>query len=334
MDVALQQYMYNIEQCTTDFTQTPPSLHNLSSITNLQQQTNPAEAGLLDALFPDLEPLASCTAPLSEQEPACTQEPTASTATRHSAAWAAKNRRAQKRFRERQKVMQRRRSGTESKVCISNPEEPATGRAGTERGNGTTAFSHGRQAQAAKGGQQQNHTAQQHSRESACLQRGRNCRTPRSKYSEAHLCIFRSLSQSMLHLLPEMSNLHSMQLCRTCIECRVCTCAAWYADNAYCMSRLTCNVHLLRLLPFVAQILEVEADDLDAASPLPLSLNQAANPVQADRIIQTYRGIVNLMAGLLLRLDQEGTSDTLLQEMRNATRQSVRPILAPCLCVA
>ena len=106
-DVALQQYMYNIEQCTTDLTQTPPSLHNLSSLTNLQQQTNSAQAGLLDELFPDLEPLASCTVPLSEQEAACTQEPAVSTATKRTEAWAAKNRRAQKRFRERQKVMQR-----------------------------------------------------------------------------------------------------------------------------------------------------------------------------------------------------------------------------------
>ena len=116
IDVALQQYMYNIEQCTTDLTQTPPSLHDLSSLANLHQQTNPAEAGLLDALFPDLEPLTSCAEPLSEQEAACTQEPTASTATRRTEAWAAKNRRAQKRFRERQKVMQRSQCGAESKL--------------------------------------------------------------------------------------------------------------------------------------------------------------------------------------------------------------------------
>ena len=118
IDVALQQYMYNIEQCTTDLTQTPPSLHNLSSLTNLQQQTNPAEAGMLDALFPDLEPLASCTVPLSEQEAACTQEPTASTATRRSEAWAAKNRRAQKRFRERQKVIHRSQLGKERRSDV------------------------------------------------------------------------------------------------------------------------------------------------------------------------------------------------------------------------
>ena len=82
------------------------------------------------------------------------------------------------------------------------------------------------------------------------------------------------------------------------------------------------------------QILDAEADDSDVPSALTVSLNQVASPVQADKVIQPYRGVVNLMAGLLLRLDQEGTSDALLQEMRNATRQSVRPILAPCLCVA
>lgn len=116
IDVALQQYMYNIEQCTTDLTQTPPSLHNLSSLTDLQPQTNPAEAGLLDTLFSDLEPLASCAEPLTEQEASCTQKPNASTATRRTEAWAAKNRRAQKRFRERQKVMQRSRYEAKSKV--------------------------------------------------------------------------------------------------------------------------------------------------------------------------------------------------------------------------
>ena len=77
----------------------------------------------------------------------------------------------------------------------------------------------------------------------------------------------------------------------------------------------------------MAQILDAEADNSDVPSPVTLSLNQAASPAQADRVIQTYRGIVNLMAGLLLRLDQEGKSDALLQEMRTATRQSVRPVL-------
>ena len=77
----------------------------------------------------------------------------------------------------------------------------------------------------------------------------------------------------------------------------------------------------------MAQILDAEADDSDVLLPLTLSLNQTPSPEQADRVIQTYRGIVNLMAGLMLRLDQEGESDILLQEMRTATHQSVRPIL-------
>lgn len=103
IDAALQQYMYDIEQCTTDLTQTPPSLHDLPSFTSGQQQ-NTAEAGIYDALFLDLEPLASCGVPPAEQESECEQEPTTSTAIRRTEAWAAKNRRAQKRFRERQKV--------------------------------------------------------------------------------------------------------------------------------------------------------------------------------------------------------------------------------------
>lgn len=104
IDAALQQYMYDIEQCTTDLTQTPPSLHDLPSLTNDQQQ-NIADAGIYDALFHDLEPLTSCGVPLAEQESECDHEPTTSKASKRTEAWAAKNRRAQKRFRERQKVM-------------------------------------------------------------------------------------------------------------------------------------------------------------------------------------------------------------------------------------
>lgn len=114
--------------------------------------------------------------------------------------------------------------------------------------------------------------------------------------------------------------------------CRACTSPTWYTDSTCCMSKVTCSVR--RLLPFVAQILDAEADNSDVPSPLTVSLNQAASPAQADRVIQTYRGIVNLMAGLLLKLDLEGKSDALLQELGNATRQSVRPICVPCLHVA
>ena len=103
IDAALQQYMYDIEQCTTDITQTPPSLHDLPSLA-IDQQQNIADVEIFDALFHDLEPLASCGVPLAEQESECDQQPTTSTATRRTDAWAAKNRRAQKRFRERQKV--------------------------------------------------------------------------------------------------------------------------------------------------------------------------------------------------------------------------------------
>ena len=112
IDVALQQYLNDIEQCTSDLPQTPPSLHDLSSLTNSQPPTSLADAGFYDALFP--KPTSSYTVPsdglgqtgLPEQEAECIKEPSASSCVRRTEAWAAKNRRAQKRFRERQKVVQ------------------------------------------------------------------------------------------------------------------------------------------------------------------------------------------------------------------------------------
>ena len=74
------------------------------------------------------------------------------------------------------------------------------------------------------------------------------------------------------------------------------------------------------------QILDAEPQGSDIPPPLTLALHQKEGPTSAqiERVIQTYRGIVNLMAGLLLKLDQEGESEALLNEMRAATRQSVR----------
>ena len=116
----------------------------------------------------------------------------------------------------------------------------------------------------------------------------------------------------------DVLTVHSCTLCHTLtVQCQMSS------------DRLT-NVQLLRLSPFVTQILDGEADGSDVPSPFTVALNTAASPIQADRIIQTYRGIVNLMASLLLRLDQEGKSDALSEEMRCATRQSVSPVSAPC----
>lgn len=136
----------------------------------------------------------------------------------------------------------------------------------------------------------------------------------------------------------------SYQKCPFCIVCKVHTnkypLPSLYVTQSVCrqhllyVQTLTCSVHTQRLLPFVAQILDEEADKSDVPSPLTVSLNQAASPAQAGRVIQTYRGIVNLMAGLLLKLDLEGKSDALMQELGNASRQSVRPLFVPCLHVA
>ena len=74
----------------------------------------------------------------------------------------------------------------------------------------------------------------------------------------------------------------------------------------------------------------LDADPHGSAVPLPsliaaLPHEVCAPSAQVERVIQTYRGIVNCMADLLLRLDLEGPSDALQEALRDASRRSVRP---------
>ncbi|KAL3133433.1 hypothetical protein ABBQ38_007298 [Trebouxia sp. C0009 RCD-2024] len=62
------------------------------------------------------------------------------------------------------------------------------------------------------------------------------------------------------------------------------------------------------------KILDAEPDNSDTP-PLTIAANQA------EGVVQAYRSIVNLMADLLLK-HQEGQSEALLQDMRDANRQS------------
>lgn len=80
----------------------------------------------------------------------------------------------------------------------------------------------------------------------------------------------------------------------------------------------------------VMQILDTEP--LAATSPFTIApLPNKAQPMtsQMEKIVQEYRGIVSLMAGLLLRLDQEGPSEGLTGQLQDAARQSVRTQLPP-----
>lgn len=111
VDDALRKYMYELEHCTTDISQAPPPLQELEPIADLLHPTSIADAELYDALFPSAIQTTSAAplhrieqADLLEQE--AVNDPNATTVIKRTEAWAAKNRRAQKRFRERQKVLQ------------------------------------------------------------------------------------------------------------------------------------------------------------------------------------------------------------------------------------
>lgn len=111
VDDALRKYMYELEQCTTDISQAPPPLQELEPIADLLHPTSIADAELYDALFPSAIHATSAAplyrieqADLLEQE--AVNDNYATTITKRTEAWTAKNRRAQKRFRERQKVLQ------------------------------------------------------------------------------------------------------------------------------------------------------------------------------------------------------------------------------------
>ena len=106
IDAMLQQYMFDIENCTTDLSQAPPALDELPPFDASPHQ---APTGYGDAMFPNAAqaasmfdiPDAALPDPLTEQT---ADAPTSCPANKRSEAWTAKNRRAQKRFRERQKV--------------------------------------------------------------------------------------------------------------------------------------------------------------------------------------------------------------------------------------
>lgn len=175
VDSVLQQYMFEIEHCTTDFSQAPPSLQDLSPLSNLQQPTSTTDAGIYESLFPSaVQQPSSSTFPDSpgrkgsfKQEADDVPGPKSTTGTKRTEAWAAKNRRAQKRFRERQKVSDISVLFAFETAVVSNLLTSPLGWAGTERADGTTACSISRKDAAAQNGKQQNVAAQQHLGESA-----------------------------------------------------------------------------------------------------------------------------------------------------------------------
>ena len=106
VDTVLEQYMQDLENCTTDLSQAPPILGDLATVSNLQQRSG-TTAGLYDPFDP------SATSPLDLQNLDLPMQasglltdlpPEPPTGTKRTEAWTAKNRRAQKRFRERQKA--------------------------------------------------------------------------------------------------------------------------------------------------------------------------------------------------------------------------------------
>lgn len=108
VDTVLQQYMFELVNCTTDLSQAPPTLGDLSPFSSLQQPTGMAD-GLYDSLYPGAEQASSSLGvqqpilPSHANDQAADPTNVATTGTKRSEAWTAKNRRAQKRFRERQK---------------------------------------------------------------------------------------------------------------------------------------------------------------------------------------------------------------------------------------
>lgn len=74
------------------------------------------------------------------------------------------------------------------------------------------------------------------------------------------------------------------------------------------------------------QILDAEPQAASTSSALTIATpgdKSVPTSSHMQQIIQDYRAIVNLMAGLLLRLDQEGPSEGLSEQLQSAVRQSV-----------
>lgn len=102
VDAVLEQYMLDLEHCTNDLSQAPPILEDLSAFDNLHQPILTASG--VDAYADAAQPALDLG--LQGEQAAAQVAPQATdvAASRRSEAWTAKNRRAQKRFRERQKV--------------------------------------------------------------------------------------------------------------------------------------------------------------------------------------------------------------------------------------
>ena len=104
VDTVLEQYMQDLASCTTDLSQAPPTLGDLTTVSKLQQRSGTA-AGLYDPFDPSASsPLDLQNLDLPMQASGHSAEPSLDSGTKRTEAWTAKNRRAQKRFRERQKA--------------------------------------------------------------------------------------------------------------------------------------------------------------------------------------------------------------------------------------
>ncbi|DBA74402.1 TPA: hypothetical protein ACH3X1_011160 [Trebouxia sp. C0004] len=106
VDTVLEQYMQDIENCTTDLSQVPPILRDLPTVSNLQQRSGTA-ADLYDPFDPSASSpldLHNLDLPTHASGHLADLGPDLPTGTKRTEAWTAKNRRAQKRFRERQKA--------------------------------------------------------------------------------------------------------------------------------------------------------------------------------------------------------------------------------------
>jgi uncharacterized membrane protein YdfJ with MMPL/SSD domain len=106
VDTVLEQYMQDLENCTTDLSQAPPILGDLTTVSNLQQRSGTA-AGLYDPFDPSASSpldLQNLDLPMQASGHLADRPTDPPTGTKRTEAWTAKNRRAQKRFRERQKA--------------------------------------------------------------------------------------------------------------------------------------------------------------------------------------------------------------------------------------
>ncbi|KAL0020946.1 hypothetical protein WJX79_004383 [Trebouxia sp. C0005] len=228
VDTVLEQYMQDLESCTTDLSQAPPTLGDLATVSNLQQRSG-STAGLYDPFDPSADSpldLQNLDLPMQTSDFLADLPPDPPTGTKRTEAWTAKNRRAQKRFRERQKA-----------------------------------------------------------------QKGQ-------------------MAEQLAAMAAQMEQLK--------------------VDNSKMASR---NITLEKVLVFrEGEIAELQDQNciLDAepqAPPSALSLTsppQQLLPVSSKmvQIIQEYRNIVNVMASLLLRIDEEGMTSEIAEQLATSGRQS------------